>query len=424
MNQTAWASPMSTSTEGFDGDENGKNKDYSDYGQGVPTGCSLSPLSQSTWRATFTRTCTSAVTAQFHSSLQAREPPVYDGLNDRISKSPDDPRRENTHSQQCFDEDALQKSYSGLMVSFPEDSMAQPDVIPGLDQQTPPVSSASVQEKVKSEVPYAQLIHKALKDAPDHSLTLNDLYKWFEDNTNKPNRTKDNGWQNSIRHNLSMNKAFRKAEPRTSSEPATLSIVDGRKVGTKKRVSRWSLCPEYINTVMPTTHFRNKNQNSSHKISSNYSTAPSGHRRRRNRPPHHQNSGSPGCTMPGRVISGRRRGRATQSAPSDNIGRQTSDANGYFSRHDYQYQLQTKPEYIDHPNDTGSVSYVPFADALTNSGGLDGNTGTSVAFMGTETSSLCQPYQFQQVSGADFTGVCSLSPASADTYVGGSDAQW
>lgn len=52
--------------------------------------------------------------------------------------------------------------------------------------------------------PYAQLICRALKSAPGHKMVLKDIYRWFEKNTNKA-RSGSKGWQNSIRHNLSMN---------------------------------------------------------------------------------------------------------------------------------------------------------------------------------------------------------------------------
>lgn len=52
--------------------------------------------------------------------------------------------------------------------------------------------------------PYAQLIGRALKSAPGHRMVLKDIYRWFEKNTNKA-RGNSKGWQNSIRHNLSMN---------------------------------------------------------------------------------------------------------------------------------------------------------------------------------------------------------------------------
>lgn len=57
---------------------------------------------------------------------------------------------------------------------------------------------------VNSE-PYAQLIYRALKSAKDHRMVLKEIYKWFEKHTDKAKNTDSKGWQNSIRHNLSMN---------------------------------------------------------------------------------------------------------------------------------------------------------------------------------------------------------------------------
>ena len=56
-----------------------------------------------------------------------------------------------------------------------------------------------------SSEPYAQLIYRALKSVPDHRMILKDIYEWFEKNTDKAKNKDQKGWQNSIRHNLSMN---------------------------------------------------------------------------------------------------------------------------------------------------------------------------------------------------------------------------
>ena len=53
--------------------------------------------------------------------------------------------------------------------------------------------------------PYAQLIYRALRDAPGYGMVLKDIYDWFEKNTDKAKNPSSKGWQNSIRHNLSMN---------------------------------------------------------------------------------------------------------------------------------------------------------------------------------------------------------------------------
>lgn len=56
-----------------------------------------------------------------------------------------------------------------------------------------------------NEEPYAKLIYKALMSAPDHRMVLREIYQWFEHNTDKARNSSSKGWQNSIRHNLSMN---------------------------------------------------------------------------------------------------------------------------------------------------------------------------------------------------------------------------
>jgi len=54
--------------------------------------------------------------------------------------------------------------------------------------------------------PYARLIWEALMEAPGKRMMLRDIYEWFRKNTTKAQGNATNGWQNSIRHNLSMNK--------------------------------------------------------------------------------------------------------------------------------------------------------------------------------------------------------------------------
>lgn len=58
---------------------------------------------------------------------------------------------------------------------------------------------------------YAQLIGMSILRAPNRRLTLSQIYKWISDNYSFYGAN-DAGWQNSIRHNLSLNKAFIKQE--------------------------------------------------------------------------------------------------------------------------------------------------------------------------------------------------------------------
>ncbi|KAK0710950.1 hypothetical protein B0H67DRAFT_269767 [Lasiosphaeris hirsuta] len=68
-----------------------------------------------------------------------------------------------------------------------------------------------VDDGTKPNHSYATLIGMAILRSPQRRLTLAQIYKWISD-TYKFYNPNDAGWQNSIRHNLSLNKSFNKQE--------------------------------------------------------------------------------------------------------------------------------------------------------------------------------------------------------------------
>ncbi|RHZ68109.1 forkhead box transcription factor [Aspergillus thermomutatus] len=98
-------------------------------------------------------------------------------------------------------------------------------------------------ENGPTDLPYSHLIAEALKTAPDRKRTLQEIYSWFEQNTSKGRDQRSKGWQNSIRHNLSMNAGF---------EAVRVESPNG-----KKAMNYWRLTDEaYRKGIQSTTRYR------------------------------------------------------------------------------------------------------------------------------------------------------------------------
>ncbi|KAL4937149.1 hypothetical protein BDV06DRAFT_227235, partial [Aspergillus oleicola] len=113
----------------------------------------------------------------------------------------------------------------------------------------PPKHPNSIDEAddANADPPYSQLIYEALLTAPGKKLPLQGIYHWFEENTAKGRDRGSKGWQNSIRHNLSMNAGFEAVREETA--PG------------KKPINYWRLTVEAVNNgIQSTTRYR-KNAN-------------------------------------------------------------------------------------------------------------------------------------------------------------------
>eukprot|EP00049_Salpingoeca_infusionum_P004256 m.76261 g.76261 ORF g.76261 m.76261 type:complete len:377 (+) comp12482_c0_seq7:173-1303(+) len=95
----------------------------------------------------------------------------------------------------------------------------------------------------KPQYSYATLISFAINSHPDKRMTLAEIYDWIQDNYTYF-KSSDKGWKNSVRHNLSLSKMFKKVQ-RESTDPGKGCFwamnddydpdSDDSKTSTKKR---------------------------------------------------------------------------------------------------------------------------------------------------------------------------------------------
>ncbi|XP_037688027.1 forkhead box protein N3 isoform X2 [Choloepus didactylus] len=124
-----------------------------------------------------------------------------------------------------------------LLKSFGESVLRSVSPVQDLDDDTPPSPAHSdmpydARQNPNCKPPYSFscLIFMAIEDSPTKRLPVKDIYNWILEHfpyfANAPT-----GWKNSVRHNLSLNKCFKKVDKERSQ-----SIGKG---------SLWCIDPEY-----------------------------------------------------------------------------------------------------------------------------------------------------------------------------------
>lgn len=101
---------------------------------------------------------------------------------------------------------------------------------PAISKKTNPdaTSTGSSAETDDSRPPYSYvaLIFMAIQSSPLKKMTLSEIYTWITDNFDWFAKRDKKGWQNSIRHNLSLNECF---------------VKEARPGGQEKKGNYWTL---------------------------------------------------------------------------------------------------------------------------------------------------------------------------------------
>lgn len=169
---------------------------------------SIKPGEQAFWDLCSANTSNSLMTP--HTSPPYIFSPGHQQLHNGVI-DPQQIRRENVIllAPETYDSanESFRSCYSSSTRSSPSIKMEYP-IGNNIEWTRSPITmidDESDEDGSSSSEPYAQLIYRALKSVAGHAMVLKEIYEWFEKNTDKAKDPLSKGWQNSIRHNLSMN---------------------------------------------------------------------------------------------------------------------------------------------------------------------------------------------------------------------------
>ncbi|CAG8459798.1 2056_t:CDS:2 [Ambispora leptoticha] len=114
---------------------------------------------------------------------------------------------------------------------------------------TPELNNRPPRRRRRPPYSYSSLIAQAILDSPERRLTLREVYQWIMERYPQLYKADDTGWQNTIRHNLSLNKCFKKV-PRSDTDLVGHTTTNSSTTNTsstgKGKGGYWTIDPEYM----------------------------------------------------------------------------------------------------------------------------------------------------------------------------------
>ncbi|CAG8567666.1 10365_t:CDS:2, partial [Ambispora gerdemannii] len=156
-------------------------------------------------------------------------------MNSSSKQQPSQPQQDDNTSSRAFPH---QRSHTSQSI------ISEPFVT-----VTPELNNRPPRRRRRPPFSYSSLIAQAILDSPERRLTLREVYQWIMERYPQLYKADDTGWQNTIRHNLSLNKCFKKV-PRSDTDlvghTTTNSSTTSTSSAGKGKGGYWTIDPEYM----------------------------------------------------------------------------------------------------------------------------------------------------------------------------------
>ncbi|XGW11821.1 hypothetical protein V3C99_012914 [Haemonchus contortus] len=168
------------------------------------------------------------------------------------------------------------------LISKKGEAVNEPPCIPEPPKPTPPPPVRVIRDDDKPPYSYTQLIRMAIENTPGKKCSLNGIYTYIMDNFKYYRENRNASWKNSVRHNLSLNKQFRRLDKKEGEKGSLwvcvnaperrLRSLDGSPPRINPTIERLYIKGRLAAHTTPPTNASENNQSTIDRDSTNTST--------------------------------------------------------------------------------------------------------------------------------------------------------